>query len=126
MSKIERNNIGINSITNNAMGFKSQKKENCESCSNGATCNNPDCFKNHPGDVIGRSQVKVNKISISPEMAANITKDLEYYDKNQETVRKSDRINDIAYELAAKKGDIDPYKTATETQMGYIREMEKE
>jgi hypothetical protein len=68
----------------------------------------------------------LNKLSFSGDMAKNLKNDMDFYNKNSELVQRSDRLHEVAYNNAVSNGDVNPYKTATQIQMGYVNEMNKE
>lgn len=129
MSEISRDKIEVNSIKPNKIDFKGKQAEKCPPCPAETENICSDYLKNQPGEVLGRSQVsakKINKISLNNELAQNIKKDLEFLGNNPELINKADKMYELAYLKATKDKNPDPYKTATETQMGYIQEMNKE
>lgn len=84
-------------------------------------------YNNHPGEVLGRSQVKkININKLSAEQAENIRKDLAFFGKNTDLVNKSEKIYDATYKNAKNDQATDPYKLATQVQMGYVNEMNKD
>jgi|GEM_PF-2892461 len=129
MSEVRRDKLEINSIKSNKPGFKGKQEEKPIPCAqeNEDIC--PDSLKNHPGEILGRSQVnakKLNKLSFNGELAENLKKDLAFLGENIEQINKSEKIYDVVFEKAVKDGSPDPYKAATQIQMGYIQEMNKE
>jgi hypothetical protein len=135
MPEIPRDKIEINSIKSSKLDFRGKQEEKNVFCSpeNKNIGENQDVYisslRNHPGEILGRSQVnskKFNITSFSGELAQNLKNDLAYLGDNFEQVDKSDKLYNIAFEKAVKDGNPNPYKAATEIQMGFIQEMSKE
>jgi len=129
MAEIQRNKLEINTIKSNKQKFTGKQEEKPVPCVQEKEDTCADTLKNHPGEVLGRSQInskKLNKLSFNGELAENLKKDLAFLGENFEQVNKSEKIYDAVFEKAVKEGKPDPYKTATQVQIGYIQEMQKE
>jgi hypothetical protein len=126
MAEIPRDKLEINTIKTNKPVFKGKQEEKPVPCNKEKEEVSQDSLRNHPGEVLGRSQVKFNKLSFNGEMAENLKKDLAFLGENFEQINKSEKIYNVVYDKAVKDGNPDPYKTATQVQLEYIQEMGKE
>jgi hypothetical protein len=127
MSEISRDKLEFNKINANNASFKGKPAEQPIAVPTPEQPAEGTSLKNHPGDMLGRSLVNINKLnSISVESAENIKNDLAFMARNKDLVNKSEKMYDIAYQEAIDNKIAEPYKEATQMQMGYVQEMNKE